>query len=181
MYKVRTAFNCLVKGLLVATLLGVGFVPTAQAAEPVNTALMSLTSLGASTIDKLSTLATTAIDFVTGTPLWRAPERVVFSGQPSIKSQRAIDPAGDSKLIIFIDMSSVTATGVTSGTKYALWTQEILIRPLVAAHQIAMYFPFSQSANDPVTSMRAGIANFALNVDTTTGVITSSSGTIASR
>jgi hypothetical protein len=181
MFKLQAAFNRLVKGLLVATVVGAGFAPTARAFEPVNTALVPMTSLGTSTLDSLSALATTAVDTVLGIRPSLAPERVVFSGQPSIKSQRAIDPAGDSKLIISIDMSAVTATGATSGAKYALWTQEILIRPLAAAHQIAMYFPFSKNANDPVTAMRAGVANFALNVDTTTGVITSSSGTISSR
>jgi hypothetical protein len=140
-----------------------------------------MTNLGESVLDSLSEFATTAFQAGWGTRSSLANERVVFSGQPSIKSQRAHDPGGDSKLIISIDMSAVTATGVKSGTKYALWTQEILIRPLAASHQIAMQFPFSKSANDPVTAMRSGVANFALNVDVATGVITSSTGTISSR
>lgn len=109
-------------------------------------------------------------------------ERVVFSGQAQIKSRLALDPDfGDSKLLLFIDMTGVSGVGSSSGAKYLVPTQEILIRPLTLSHQVEITFPFFKNAADSLASTRTGLANFALNVDVSTGAITSASATAVSR
>ena len=109
-------------------------------------------------------------------------ERVVFSGQAQIKSRLALDPDfGDSKLLLFIDMTGLSGVGSSSGAKYLVPTQEILIRPLALSHQVEITFPFFKNAADSLASTRTGLANFALNVDVSTGAITSASATAVSR
>ena len=109
-------------------------------------------------------------------------ERVVFSGQAQIKSRLALDPDfGDSKLLLFIDMTGVSGVGSSSGAKYLVPTQEILIRPLAQSHQVEITFPFFKNDADSLASTRTGLANFALNVDVSTGAITSVSATAVSR
>ena len=109
-------------------------------------------------------------------------ERVVFSGQAQIKSRLALDPDfGDSKLLLFIDMTGVSGVGSSSGAKYLVPTQEILIRPLAQSHQVEITFPFFKNVADSLASTRSGLANFALNVDVSTGAITSVSATAVSR
>ena len=109
-------------------------------------------------------------------------ERVVFSGQAQIKSRLALDPDfGDSKLLLFIDMTGVAGVGSSSGATYLVPTQEILIRPLALSHQVEITFPFFKNAADSLASTRTGLANFALNVDVSTGAITSASATAVSR
>jgi PhoPQ-activated pathogenicity-related protein len=82
---------------------------------------------------------------------------------------------------VSIDLSNVSATGTKSAAKYALWSQDVLILPLAAWHQIEITFPYSKNNKDQVAAVRTGVARFALNIDTTTGAITSASGTITSR
>ena len=78
-------------------------------------------------------------------------------------------------------MTGVSGVGSSSGAKYLVPTQEILIRPLTLSHQVEITFPFFKNAADSLASTRTGLANFALNVDVSTGAITSASVTAVSR
>jgi hypothetical protein len=148
--------------------LAMGMASAAHAADKMQIKTVAMTSLAA------PQLAATASNVLLA-------EGVAFAGLATIKSRLAFDPDGDSKLIVSIDLSDMSATGANSATKYALWSQDVLILPLAASHQIEINFPYSKNNKDHVATVRTGVARFALNVDTTTGAITSASATITSR
>ena len=111
-----------------------------------------------------------------------AGERVVFTGRATVKSRLARDPDfGESKLLLFIDMRAVSGVGASSGARYVIPSQEILLRPLTVSHQVELTFPFAEKATDPLSLTRTGVASFSLNVDINTGAVTAASGTAASR
>jgi hypothetical protein len=151
--------------LFLAAIVGMaGWASTASAADSMATKMVPITNLA-----------------TPKSALIGAPEGVVFSGQAMVKSRRALDPDGESKLLLSIDMSGITALGSSSGAKYVLWSQDQVIRPLSASQQIEIIFPFSKTAMDSVSTVRTGVATFALVVDPATGTITSASGTAVSR
>lgn len=156
-------FKPISRGLLAVAVGISGLVSAAHAADKMQMKTVSMTSLAAPSAD------TTLL------------EGINFSGLATIKSRLSSYPEGDSKLVVSIDLGSVAATGTKSAAKYALWSQDVLILPLAASHQIEIQFPYSKNANDQVAKVRTGVARFALNVDTATGAITSASGTISSR
>jgi hypothetical protein len=109
-------------------------------------------------------------------------EVVVFSGQVTVKTRLALDTDfGESKLVLFIDMSGVSGVGSASGASYMVRSQDVLIRPLATSQQLELTFPFFKSMSDTLASTRTGMAQIALNVDTTTGMVTSAAATMVSR
>jgi hypothetical protein len=150
--------------LFLAAIVGMaGWASTAGAVDAMATKMVPITNLAAPK-----------------SALIGAPEGVVFSGQAMVKSRRALDPDGESKLLLSIDMSGITGLG-SSGARYVLWSRDQVIRPLSATQQIEIVFPFSKTAMDSVSTVRTGVATFALVVDPATGTITSASGTAVSR
>lgn len=140
----------------------IGGAGTALAADPVLTQMVAVKSLAATT-------GPTAL------------ESVNFSGSATVRSQRVMDPDGQSRLLFHIDMKGVSGVGSSSGASYALWSEEQLTRPLDAAQKFDIIFPFSKAATDPLGKVRTGMASFALNIDTATGAITASSATATAR
>jgi hypothetical protein len=111
-----------------------------------------------------------------------SPEAVAFSGQVTVKTRLALDADfGDSKLMLFIDMSGVSGVGSVSGSSYMVRSQDVLIRPLSMSQELELTFPFFKSMSDTLASTRTGVAQIVLNIDTTTGMVTSAAATMVSR
>ena len=128
--------------------------PSAQAVEPWNTTLVPIRGS------------------VTG-----SPETVVFSGAARVESRLAKDPDfSRPKLVIYIDLSGVSGVGSLTKKQYVIQGSEILQRRLSGSQQVEFTFPFVERGSP--TSVRSGVAAFALNVDTKTGAVTSAGGTL---
>ncbi len=109
-------------------------------------------------------------------------EAVRFEGQATVNSRLAADPDfGNPTLIMLFDLTGVTGTGAQSGTKYVLTTQEHIIRPLTANHNVEFTFPMATDEDAPISRVRVGSARFVMNVDTTTGAITSLNAVLTPR
>ena len=109
-------------------------------------------------------------------------EAIRFEGQATVNSRLASDPDfGNPTLIMLFDLTGVTGTGAQSGTKYVLTTQEHIIRPLTANHNVEFTFPMATDEDAPISRVRVGSARFVMNVDTTTGVITSLNAVLTPR
>jgi hypothetical protein len=99
-----------------------------------------------------------------------------------VKTRLALDADfGDSKLMLFIDMSGVSGVGSVSGSSYMVRSQDVLIRPLSMSQELELTFPFFKSMSDTLASTRTGVAQIVLNIDTTTGMVTSAAATMVSR
>jgi hypothetical protein len=109
-------------------------------------------------------------------------EAIRFEGQAVVNSRLASDPDfGNPTMIMLFDLSGVTGTGVQSGTKYVITSQEHIIRPLVANHNIEFTFPMATDENSPIDRVRVGSARFVMNVDISTGAITSLNSVLTPR
>ena len=109
-------------------------------------------------------------------------EAIRFEGQATVNSRLAADPDfGNPTLIMLFDLTGVTGTGAQSGTKYVLTTQEHIIRPLTANHNVEFTFPMATDEDAPISRVRVGSARFVMNVDTTTGAITSLNAVLTPR
>ena len=111
-----------------------------------------------------------------------AVEGILFSGQATVNSRLAKDPDfGRSTLIMLIDMTGVVGVGAQSGTRYVLSSQEYIVRPHVANHNIEFTFPMVTDENAPIGLVRTGSARFVMNVDLGTGDITSLASSLTPR
>ncbi len=109
-------------------------------------------------------------------------EAIRFEGQAVVNSRLAADPDfGNPTLIMLFDLSGVTGTGVKSGIKYVITSQEYVIRPLIANHNIEFTFPMATDENAPIDKVRVGSARFVMNVDIATGAITSLNSVLTPR
>jgi PhoPQ-activated pathogenicity-related protein len=167
----KAATRCLIA-------LAMGLASAAHAVDMMQTRMVSMTSLAAPQL--AATTSSLAAPQLAATNALIV-EGVAFTGLATLKSRLAFDPDGDTKLIVSIDLSNMSATGIRSAAKYELWSHDVLILPLAASHQVEITFPYSKNNKDQVAAVRTGVARFALNVDTATGTITSASATIASR
>jgi hypothetical protein len=116
------------------------------------------------------------------------PESVRFSGQARVSSELVLSISSTSRtrplhlpaVILIIDLSSVSGTGSSSGAKYAAGGDGTpVIRQLASADTVEITFPFSRGASTAMSSVRTGVASFALNFDTNTGAITKGTATVA--
>ena len=108
-------------------------------------------------------------------------ENVRFSGNVQIETRLALDPLDSTrnKLVVLIDLSGVSGTGVDSRAGYTIRDPESVHHRLLAASDVVeVAFPFSRSSGRWTASTRGGLASFSLIVDTATGAVMSASGGI---
>jgi hypothetical protein len=118
------------------------------------------------------------------------PESVRFSGQARVSSELVLDtsrtrPPHPPSVILIIDLSGVSGTGSSTEAKYTAGGDGTpVFRPLASADTVEITFPFSRSTTMSVSStgmssVRSGVATFALSFDTNTGAITKGTATVA--
>jgi hypothetical protein len=126
------------------------------------------------------TLLSAAAGTVSGSVMG-SPETVSFSGTVTIDSKRVSDPDfGNPDLVVLsIDLSGMKGTGQSSKATYVVSNQEIIQRPLTAADNIVVTFPFAKSGSSMSMSPRIGAASLALSFDVTTGALTAAKVTVS--
>ena len=113
------------------------------------------------------------------------PESVRFSGQARISSELVLDttrfrPPHLPAVILIIDLSGVSGTGSSSGARYTAGGDGTpVFRQLASADTVEITFPFSRGTSMGTSSVRTGVASFALSFDTNTGAITKGTATVA--
>jgi len=121
-------------------------------------------------------------------PVWgivsAQAENVEFSGQAQVSSELVRHPSKfhkPARVILTIDLSDVSGTGASTGTKYVAGGEGTSVfRPLVSTDTIEITFPFSPGTTVDITSVRTAVASFALTFDLNTGAITKGTATVAS-
>jgi hypothetical protein len=112
------------------------------------------------------------------------PESVKFSGQAQVSSELVLDTSRfhvAPAVILIIDLSKVTGTGSSTGAKYTAGGDGTPVyRQLVSNDTVEITFPFSRGATVGMSSVRSGVATFALSFDMNTGAITKGTANIAS-
>lgn len=113
------------------------------------------------------------------------PESVRFSGQAQVSSELVLDtsrtrPPHVPAVILIIDLSGVSGTGSSSEARYAVGGDgTTVLRQLASTDTLQIPFPFSRGASMGTSSVRTGVASFALSFDTNTGAITKGTATVA--
>jgi hypothetical protein len=126
------------------------------------------------------TLTSAAAGNVSGSVIG-SPETVSFSGTVTIGSKRVSDPDfGNPDIVVLsVDLSGMKGTGQSSKATYVVSNQEVIQRPLTAADNIVVTFPFSRSGTSMSMSPRIGAATLALSFDVTTGALTGAKVTVS--
>ena len=110
-----------------------------------------------------------------------SPESVSFTGNAKVSSRYAPDPDFDRpRLVLTIDLTSLSAVGSTTGAKYVVYGPELVQRPVAASHSVEITFPFKSSKSASAVTARTGVASFVLDFDVNTGAVTSASGNVSS-
>jgi hypothetical protein len=108
-----------------------------------------------------------------------APESVAFSGTASINSRLAPDPDfGNHKVVLIVDLRSVSGVGAATQTKYVISGPDIMHRHLGAADMVNITFPFAPAGSTGVGDARSGLASFALSFDVNTGAVTAATAAV---
>jgi hypothetical protein len=114
------------------------------------------------------------------------PESVKFSGQAQVSSELVLDNSKFNvppAVILTIDLSNVSGTGSSTGAKYVAGGNGTNVyRPLASADTVEITFPFSRGtsvSSTDLSSVRSGVATFALSFDMSTGAITKGTANIA--
>jgi len=113
------------------------------------------------------------------------PESVRFSGQARVSSELVLDtsttrPPHPPSVILIIDLSGVSGTGSSSEARYTVGGDGTpVFRQLASTDTVEIPFPFSRGTSMGVSSVRTGVASFALSFDTNTGAITKGTATVA--
>ena len=113
------------------------------------------------------------------------PESVRFSGQARVSSELVLDttrfrPPHLPAVILIIDLSGVSGTGSSSEARYAVGGDGTpVFRQLASTDTVEIAFPFSRGTSMGMSSVRTGVASFALSFDTSTGAITKGTATVA--
>ena len=112
------------------------------------------------------------------------PESVAFSGQAQISSELVLDTSHFNKppsVILIVDLSGVSGRGRSSEARYVVGGDgTTMFRQLASTDTIEIPFPFSRGTSMGTSSVRTGVASFALSFDLQTGAITSGTANIAS-
>jgi hypothetical protein len=109
-------------------------------------------------------------------------EAVKFAGAAVVNSRLVPDPDfGHPSLLMQFDLTGVTGTGAQSGIKYVLTSQEHVIRPFAPNQNVEFTFPMATDENAPIAKVRTGSARFVMNVDPSSGVITSVNAVMTAR
>jgi hypothetical protein len=110
-----------------------------------------------------------------------SPESVSFTGNAKVSSRYAADPDFNRpRLVLTIDLTSLSAVGSTTGAKYVVYGPELVQRPVAASHSVEITFPFKSSKSATAVTARTGVASFVLDFDVNTGAVTSASGNVSS-
>jgi hypothetical protein len=113
------------------------------------------------------------------------PESVRFSGQARVSSELVLDtsrtrPPHPPSVILIIDLSGVSGTGSSSEARYAVGGDGTpVFRQLASTDTVQIPFPFARGTSMGASSVRTGVASFALSFDTNTGAITKGTATVA--
>jgi hypothetical protein len=113
------------------------------------------------------------------------PEGVRFSGQARVSSELVLDtsrtrPPHPPSVMLIVDLSGVSGTGSSSEARYAVGGDGTLVfRQLASTDTIQIPFPFTRGTSMGTSSVRTGVASFALSFDTNTGAITKGTATVA--
>jgi len=113
------------------------------------------------------------------------PESVRFSGQARVSSELVLDtsrtrPPHPPSVILIIDLSGVSGTGSSSEARYAVGGDGTpVFRQLASTDTVQIPFPFTRGTSMGTSSVRTGVASFALSFDTNTGAITKGTATVA--
>jgi len=113
------------------------------------------------------------------------PESVRFSGQARVSSELVLDtsrtrPPHPPSVILIVDLSGVSGTGSSSEARYAVGGDGTTVfRQLASTDTIQIPFPFTRGTSMGTSSVRTGVASFALSFDTNTGAITKGTATVA--
>jgi hypothetical protein len=113
------------------------------------------------------------------------PESVRFSGQARVSSELVLDtsrtrPPHPPSVILIIDLSGVSGTGSSSEARYAVGGDGTpVFRQLASTDTVQISFPFARGTSMGTSSVRTGLASFALSFDTNTGAITKGTATVA--
>ena len=111
-----------------------------------------------------------------------AVEAVRFSGRAIVNSRMSPDPIHNRPSMIFdFDLSQVVGVGVKSRIPYTLLAEEYVILPLDSNQVVEFTFPMTTGPDGSLANALTGHARFAMNVDTTTGVITSLTAVFTTR
>jgi hypothetical protein len=138
----------------------------------------------ASTPARAAFAPTVALIPVSGTVSGQ-PESVRFSGQARISSELVLDtsktrPPHQPSVILIIDLSGVSGTGSSTGARYTAGGDGTpVFRQLASTDTVEIAFPFSRGTSMGISSVRTGVASFALSFDTNTGAITKGTATVA--
>ena len=110
-----------------------------------------------------------------------APESVAFSGTASINSRLAPDPDfGNHKVVLIVDLRSVSGVGAATQTKYVISGPELTQREVAASHAFEFTFPFRSAKTASTAAVRTGVATLVLDFDVKTGAVTKASGNVSS-
>src|SRR5215467_8258972 len=141
------------------------------------TTLSASSTTSTSTSSTTTTTATSALVTVKGSVVG-APETVNFSGQARVSARVVTDPdfGNPPTVLLSIDLSGVTGVGASTGTKYAVASQQTLNRKLNAADFVQITFPFYPSGS--LMSSRLGSASVSVGYDVGTLRLTSASAQI---
>src|SRR3977135_602288 len=118
------------------------------------------------------------------------PESVRLSGRAGVSGELVLDtsrtrPPHPPAVILIIDLSGVSGTGSSSEARYTVGGDGTpVFRQLASTDTVEITFPFTRGTTMSVSSagmssVRAGVATFALSFDTNTGAITKGTATVA--
>ena len=157
---------------LVGGALG-GLLLTATAARAQATASSSYTVAVSGTLG--TTTKTGAASPGTGAT---APEAVSCTGPLKINAVTVRDPIMPPSVVFSFDSRSLSCVGQTSKIAYINSGQANLTRPLVASDVVETTFAYYQDVAGGYLKARTAVATLNVSYDTTTGAVTSASGTI---
>jgi hypothetical protein len=107
-----------------------------------------------------------------------APETVTCTGQLKLSALAVKDPTMPPSVVLSFDSRGLSCVGQTSKIAYVNSGQANLTRPLVANDVVETTFAYYQNVAGGYLNARTAVAKLNLSYDTTTGAITSASGTI---
>jgi hypothetical protein len=108
-----------------------------------------------------------------------APEAVSCTGPLKLSAVAVKDPIMPPSVVLSFDARGLSCVGQTSKIAYLNSGQANLTRPLVANDVIETTFAYYQNVAGGYLKARTAVANLNVSYDTTTGAITSASGTIS--
>ena len=107
------------------------------------------------------------------------PETVTCTGPLKLSAVAVKDPIMPPSVVFSFDARALSCVGQTSKIAYINSGQANLTRPLVANDVVETTFAYYQDVAGGYLKARTAVATLNVSYDTTTGAITSASGTIS--